>query len=130
MPRWSLLAGKFLGVLVFVAAQNALFVGGTWLALGVRTSVWDPTYFLCIPMLLLHFAVFFSSCFLGAKKPDEAIFRMALQLTQRVPEECVFIDDRELNVECARHFVGMRAIHYQDPDQLVRELADLVSARI
>ena len=55
---------------------------------------------------------------------------MALQLTQRVPEECVFIDDRELNVECARHSVGMRAIHYQDPDQLVRELADLVSARI
>jgi len=72
-----------------------------------------------------YFAVFFSSCFLGAKKPDEAIYRMALQLTQRAPEECVFIDDRELNVECARHFVGMHAIHYQGPDQLVRELADL-----
>ena len=72
-----------------------------------------------------YFAVFFSSCFLGAKKPDEAIYRMALQLTQRAPEECVFIDDRELNVECARHFVGMHAIHYQGPDQLVRELADM-----
>ena len=60
VPRWSLLAGKFLGVLVFVAAQNALFVGGTWLALALRTGVWDPTYFLCIPMLLLHFSVFYS----------------------------------------------------------------------
>ena len=60
VPRWSLLAGKFLGVLVFVAAQNAIFVGGTWAALGVRTGVWDPTYFLCIPMLLMHFAVFYS----------------------------------------------------------------------
>jgi ABC-2 family transporter protein len=60
IPRWSLLAGKFLGVLVFVAAQNVFFVVGTWAALGVRTGVWDPTYFLCVPMLLLHFAVFYS----------------------------------------------------------------------
>jgi ABC-type transport system involved in multi-copper enzyme maturation permease subunit len=60
VPRWSLLAGKFLGVLVFVAAQNALFVAGTWAALGIRTDVWDPTYFVCVPMLLLHFAVFYS----------------------------------------------------------------------
>ena len=60
VPRWSLLAGKFIGVLVFVAAQNAIFVGGTWLALGVRTGIWDPTYFACIPMLLVHFAVFYS----------------------------------------------------------------------
>jgi hypothetical protein len=60
VPRWSLLAGKFLGVLVFVAALNALFVGGTWLALGIRTDVWDPTYFVCVPMLLVHFAVFYS----------------------------------------------------------------------
>jgi ABC-2 family transporter protein len=59
-PRWSLLAGKFLGVLAFVALQASLFVGGTWLALGLRTGVWDLTYFLCVPILLLHFAVFFS----------------------------------------------------------------------
>ena len=52
MPRWSLLAGKFLGVLAFVALQASLFVGGTWLALGLRTGVWDPTYFLCVPILL------------------------------------------------------------------------------
>ncbi len=60
VPRWSLLAGKFLGVLVFVAVLNMIFVGGTWLALGARTGVWDPTYFVCVPMLLLHFAVFYS----------------------------------------------------------------------
>ena len=60
VPRWSLLAGKFIGVLVFVAFQACVFVGGTWLALAISTGVWDPTYFLCIPLLLLHFAVFFS----------------------------------------------------------------------
>jgi putative hydrolase of the HAD superfamily len=72
-----------------------------------------------------HFEVFFSSCFLGAKKPDEAIYRLALQLTQRPPQECVFIDDRALNVECARHWVGMHAIHYQAPHQLMGELEGL-----
>lgn len=60
MPRGWLLAGKYLGVLAFVGAQATLFVGGTWLALGLRTGVWDPRYLGCIPLLLLHFAVFFS----------------------------------------------------------------------
>jgi ABC-type transport system involved in multi-copper enzyme maturation permease subunit len=59
-PRWLLLVGKLLGVLAFVAVQGFLFVGGTWLALGVRTGVWDAVYFLCVPLLLIHFAVFYS----------------------------------------------------------------------
>jgi hypothetical protein len=60
VPRWSLLTGKYLGVLAFLGFQALVFVGGTWMALGLRTSVWTPTYLLCIPLLLLHFAVFFS----------------------------------------------------------------------
>jgi hypothetical protein len=59
VPRWGLLAGKYLGVLVFVLSQAVLFVGGTWLALGLRTGIWDAAYLLCIPLLLLQFAVFF-----------------------------------------------------------------------
>src|SRR5262245_41942987 len=66
IPRWSLLAGKYLGVLVFVALQATVFVGGTWLALAVRTGTWAPHYLLCIPLLVIHFAVFFSfSAFLA-----------------------------------------------------------------
>src|SRR5438552_9524680 len=49
-----------------------------------------------------YFPVFFSSCFLGLRKPDEAIYRLALQVTQRVPAECIFIDDHEVNLECPR----------------------------
>jgi ABC-type transport system involved in multi-copper enzyme maturation permease subunit len=59
-PRWSLLVGKYLGVLAFVAFQATVFVAGTWCALGLRTGVWSPGYLLCIPLLLLHFAIFFS----------------------------------------------------------------------
>jgi len=60
VPRWSLLVGKYLGVLTFVALQALVFVGGTWLAIGFRTGLWDLPYLLAIPMLLLNFSVFFS----------------------------------------------------------------------
>ncbi len=68
-----------------------------------------------------YFAAFFSSCFLGVKKPEEAIFRLALQVTQRAPRECIVIDDRAVNLECATA-CGMIVIQYQNPAQLGDDL--------
>jgi ABC-type transport system involved in multi-copper enzyme maturation permease subunit len=66
VPRHVLLTGKFIGVVAFVAFQATVFIGGTWAALGLRTGVWHPLYLLCVPVLLLHFALFFSfSALLG-----------------------------------------------------------------
>ena len=48
---------------------------------------------------------------------------LALEVTQRAPEECLFIDDRELNLECANQ-LRMRTIHFQNAEQLRRELAE------
>jgi putative hydrolase of the HAD superfamily len=70
-----------------------------------------------------YFPIFFSSCFLGLRKPDEAIYRAALRITQRAPEECLFIDDREENLECPQA-LGLRTIHYLNPDQLRAELRE------
>ena len=67
------------------------------------------------------FPVFFSSCFLGLRKPDEAIYRMVLQITQRTPEECLFIDDREVNLECPRE-LGIKTILFKEAAQLRTEL--------
>lgn len=58
-----------------------------------------------------RFAAFFSSGFLGVKKPDKAIYRTALDVTQRRPEECLFIDDRPLNLEAAEE-LGIQPVHY------------------
>jgi putative hydrolase of the HAD superfamily len=69
-----------------------------------------------------EFEVFFSSCFVALRKPEEGIYRLALDVTQRRPEECLFIDDRALNLECARQ-LGMRTIHFQNATQLSQELA-------
>jgi putative hydrolase of the HAD superfamily len=70
------------------------------------------------------FSVFFSSCFLGLKKPDSAIYQMALRLTQRAADESLFIDDRELNVECASR-MGMQIVHCKDPLKLGDQLRQL-----
>jgi putative hydrolase of the HAD superfamily len=67
------------------------------------------------------FLVFFSSCYVRSRKPEELIFRVALEVTQRPPERCVFIDDRPLNLESPRR-LGMNVIHYQDPSQLRSDL--------
>lgn len=60
VPRWGLLLGKYFGVLAFVAFQAAIFVGGTWLALALRTGVWDSLYLWSGPLLVVHFAIFYS----------------------------------------------------------------------
>jgi putative hydrolase of the HAD superfamily len=67
------------------------------------------------------FATFFSSCYVGLRKPNAPIFELALNVTQRAPGECIFVDDRAINVESARQ-LGMDAIVFQDAPQLVEEL--------
>jgi len=68
-----------------------------------------------------EFEAFFSSCYLGVRKPEDRIYQVALAVTQRNPDECLFIDDRELNLESARQ-MHMRTIHFQDAAQLRRDL--------
>lgn len=68
-----------------------------------------------------EFLVFFSSCYVRARKPEEHIFRVALEVTQRPPGQCIFIDDRPLNLESPRR-LGMSVIQYQNAEQLRSEL--------
>ena len=59
-PRWSILLGKYFGVVGFVSLQALLFVLGTWLALGGATGVWDLTYWLAVPLMMANFAIFYA----------------------------------------------------------------------
>jgi len=67
------------------------------------------------------FDFFVSSCFVGMRKPEERIFRLALDLTQQDPAECCFIDDRPVNIEGAAK-AGMRTVLMRDPIQLRKDL--------
>jgi putative hydrolase of the HAD superfamily len=67
------------------------------------------------------FLVFFSSCYVRSRKPEELIYRVALEVTQRPANQCVFIDDRPLNLEMP-HKLGINVIHYEHAQQLRRDL--------
>jgi putative hydrolase of the HAD superfamily len=69
-----------------------------------------------------YFEVFFSSCYLGVRKPDIKIYKVVLEITQREPSKCVMIDDRELNLECARE-LGLQTIHVKNLAQMKEDLA-------
>jgi len=68
------------------------------------------------------FEIFFSSCYLGVRKPHLEIYKLALKITQRQPAQCILIDDRGLNLECARE-VGIQTIQYKNLAQLRADLA-------
>src|ERR1700747_2278323 len=63
------------------------------------------------------FTLFVSSCFVGLRKPEQGIYRLALEITQKPPGECCFIDDRALNLEYARG-LGMNTIAMENLGQL------------
>jgi len=70
------------------------------------------------------FRAFFSSCYVGLRKPEADIYRVALEVTQFPAEECCFIDDRALNLECAAK-MGMQVIQMQGLEPLKRDLQNL-----
>jgi putative hydrolase of the HAD superfamily len=70
------------------------------------------------------FHLFVSSCFVGIRKPDPRIFRLALDLTQYMPDECCFIDDRPENLAGAEA-VGIKTVLAKDASQLRRDLQSL-----
>jgi putative hydrolase of the HAD superfamily len=70
------------------------------------------------------FRLFVSSCFVGLRKPESGIYRLAIEITQFNPEECCFIDDRAANLECPAK-LGMHTIQMQTPEQLREELGKL-----
>jgi putative hydrolase of the HAD superfamily len=70
------------------------------------------------------FGLFVSSCYVGLRKPERDIYRLALEITQFPADKCCFIDDRALNLECAAQ-LGMHTIQMQSLDQLKTDLKKL-----
>lgn len=68
--------------------------------------------------------MFVSSCFVGLRKPDERIYRQALDLVQRPAGECCFMDDRPVNIEAAAK-AGMQTVLVKDLQQLREDLLRL-----
>jgi putative hydrolase of the HAD superfamily len=70
------------------------------------------------------FRVFVSSCYVELRKPESEIYRLAMEITQKDPHDCCFIDDRALNLAPAAK-LGMRTIQMQSAQQLKDELGKM-----
>lgn len=59
---------------------------------------------------------------LKQKKPDKSIYSTVLKMIKLKPQDCIFIDDQEKNVESAKK-AGINAICYKGIENLKEELA-------
>lgn len=67
---------------------------------------------------------FISSCYVGLRKPDADIFRLALNIAQVPARNIAFIDNTPMFAEIAEE-LGMRGVVHADYSQTVRKLASL-----
>jgi putative hydrolase of the HAD superfamily len=70
------------------------------------------------------FSAFFSSCYLGLMKPQPDHYRRALEMSQCDASDCIYVDDRPMNVEVAR-ILGMKPIQFTNAAQLENDLQNL-----
>jgi putative hydrolase of the HAD superfamily len=102
------------------------------LRLGLLTNnvrEWEPLWRAKLPDVDELFEVIVDSGFVGLRKPDPEIYELTLERMGGGLrfEECVFLDDIEVNCEAARA-LGMEAVRFHDNDQAIAEL-DVVLAR-
>ncbi len=70
------------------------------------------------------FSAFFSSGYLGVRKPDRKIYEIALSVSHKSAQNSVFIDDREVNLTVPRS-LGMQAIKFISAEQTKIALGEL-----
>jgi len=71
-----------------------------------------------------YFKVALSSCYVGLRKPEPAMYRRALDILGCPPSRVLFIDDREENVAGAAA-AGIKAIRFAGEVALWKELEKL-----
>jgi putative hydrolase of the HAD superfamily len=115
----QLLPGGALGIVRELAASNLCM-------LGVLNNEARETndYRFAHFALRRSFKVALSSCYVGLRKPDPAIYRRALDILGAPPARVLFIDDRPENVAPAAD-AGMQTIRFEGEDALRRQLEEL-----
>ncbi|MFB7123839.1 HAD family hydrolase [Kitasatospora sp. NPDC056273] len=64
----------------------------------------------------------------GSAKPDRRIYEIAAERAGAAPERCLFVDDRQENVDAAVA-LGMTGVRYRGPEDLRRALAAVLDGR-
>jgi putative hydrolase of the HAD superfamily len=97
---------------------------------GLRTALltnnvreWESVWRAKLPELDDLFEVVVDSAFVGMRKPEPRIYELTLERLggDLRAEECVFVDDLEVNCEAARA-LGMTAVRFENARQAIAEL--------
>jgi putative hydrolase of the HAD superfamily len=64
------------------------------------------------------FDFYISSCYVGMRKPDPGMYKLALDTARVQAEEAVYIDDRLTYIEMARK-IGIPSLHFQGLDSAI-----------
>jgi len=98
---------------------------------GYRTALltnnareWEPMWRSMIPVDEL-FDVVVDSSVVGLRKPDPAIYQLTCERLGLPPQDCIFVDDLQCNVDAAAD-LGMEVVHCTDPG----DAADVVARRL
>jgi putative hydrolase of the HAD superfamily len=83
---------------------------------------WEPLWRSMLPVDEI-FEVVVDSGFVGCRKPDREIYDLMLERMGVRAEECLFIDDIDVNCDAARE-LDMSAVHYRHNDQAIPEIRE------
>ncbi len=77
-----------------------------------NTNSWHTDYVQKRFNVLTHFHALILSYEIGVCKPDEQIFQAALSAAGTAPENCLYFDDSELNIQAARK-IGIPSVLFR-----------------
>ena len=108
-----------MGILEELAASDKCRVGA------LNNEARETNEFRLVNFGLRRYLKFaFTSCYMGIRKPDPAIYRHALGILGTPADRCLFIDDRLENVAAAAA-VGMKAVRFTGAEALRSDLQAL-----
>jgi putative hydrolase of the HAD superfamily len=81
---------------------------------------WEPYWRSMLPVDEI-FETIVDSGFVGMRKPDPLIYELTLERLGVDADECLFVDDVEVNCEAGRK-LGMTVVRFHDNDQAIAEI--------
>jgi len=92
----------------------------------ILSNVIEPTYNVLLEAGYYgQFDEVIASCKVGYAKPEKEIYDLALNQLEALPEESIFIDDKERNLIPARE-MGFATVLAQDSEQIIRDVHRLL----
>jgi putative hydrolase of the HAD superfamily len=86
---------------------------------------WEPLWRSMLPVDEI-FETVVDSGFVGCRKPESRIYALTLERLELRAEDCLFIDDVEVNCEGAKR-MGMNAVHFRETAQAIAEIRSVLA---